>query len=228
MLNVLIVEDDPLTMQGLNTLLSSEGFRCTCFDNAETALQACLQSKPDLCILDRNLPGMSGDQLCLTLRERWPMLPILVLSAKGSEQERIEGLELGADDYVSKPFSVNELLARIQVMTRRIPLYKSCSDDAGFWMHDLYIDTGQLRAVRDNAAVELTPRELSILRLLHASEGNIVSRDMLFNECWGRDYFPNSRALDQSIAVLRGKIEADPKAPVIIKTARGSGYRYET
>ncbi|WP_372831341.1 response regulator transcription factor [Pontibacterium sp.] len=228
MLNVLIVEDDPLTIQGLNTLLTSEGFRCTCFDNAENALQACQQSKPDLCILDRNLPGMSGDQLCLTLRERWPMLPILVLSAKGSEQERIEGLELGADDYVSKPFSVNELLARIQVMTRRIPLYKSCPGDAGFWMHDLYIDTGQLRAVRDNAAVELTPRELSILRLLHASAGNIVSRDMLFNECWGRDYFPNSRALDQSIAVLRGKIEADPKAPVIIKTARGSGYRYET
>lgn len=222
----MIVEDDKYARLGLQQLFSQEGYQTQSFEDAEAALLACQHAKPDICILDRALPQMSGEELCTLLRDKWPSLPILFLSGKGAESEQIEGLELGADDYITKPFSVKELLARVNAMCRRIPLFSKPLTDSGFKMDDLFIDIKQMTATRDNTCIELTAREISILTLLYNMAGKMVSRDQLFNECWGRDYFANSRSLDQYISCLRGKIERDPKKPVIVKTARGVGYWY--
>lgn len=227
MLKLFIIEDDKFARLGLKQLFDQEGYQTQSYQDAESAWHACQQIRPDLCILDRALPNMSGEQLCTLLRTKWPSLPILFLSGKGAESEQIEGFELGADDYITKPFSVNELLARVSAMCRRIPLFSASSSDLGFAMDDLYIDTKQMIATRANKRIELTAREISILTLLYDMKGRMVSRDELFNECWGRDYFANSRSLDQYISCLRAKIERDPKTPLIVKTARGVGYWYK-
>lgn len=228
MLKLMIVEDDKYAKLGLHQLFSQEGYQTQSYQNAEEAWSECQHVKPDICILDRALPQMSGEELCGLLRQKWPSLPILFLSGKGAESEQIEGLELGADDYLTKPFSVKELLARVNVMCRRIPLFSNTSTDSGFEMADLFIDTKQMTATRDNDRIELTTREISILTFLYKMSGKMVSRDELFNECWGRDYFANSRSLDQYISCLRAKIERDPKKPQIVKTARGIGYWYKS
>lgn len=224
MFKLMLVEDDDYARKGLEDLFSSQGFACHSYADAESAWDDFETLTPDICILDRALPAMSGDELCQKMRTLRASLPILILSGKGAESERIEGLELGADDYVTKPYSIQELLARIDAMCRRIPLLSEPTSKAGFTMDNLYIDPSRMVAVRDEVEIELTPRERDILTLLHDKKGQIVSRDDLFNECWGRDYFANSRSLDQYISSLRAKIERDPKAPRIIKTARGVGY----
>jgi DNA-binding response OmpR family regulator len=228
MLKLMIVEDDKYARLGLQQLFSQEGYQTQSYQDAETAWVDCEKNKPDICILDRALPNMSGEELCRLLRQKWPSLPILFLSGKGAESEQIEGLELGADDYLTKPFSVKELLARVNVMCRRIPLFATTSNEDTFEMDDLFIDTKRMTATRDNHSIELTAREISILTLLYKMTGKMVSRDELFNECWGRDYFANSRSLDQYISCLRAKIERDPKKPLIVKTARGIGYWYKS
>lgn len=224
MFKLMLVEDDDYARKGLEDLLSSQGFICHSYADAESAWDDFERLVPDICILDRSLPAMQGDQLCQKMRTLRASLPILILSGKGAESERVEGLALGADDYVTKPYSIQELLARIDAMCRRIPLLSEPTPEEGFTMDDLYIDQSRMVAVREQVEVELTPRELDILKLLYKKKGQVVSRDDLFNECWGRDYFANSRSLDQYISSLRAKIERDPKAPRIIKTARGVGY----
>ncbi|MBL4899108.1 MAG: response regulator transcription factor [Colwellia sp.] len=226
MLKLMIVEDDKYARLGLHQLFEQEGYHTQSYQDAEKAWEYCQQAKPDICILDRALPKMSGEELCILLRKKWPSLPILFLSGKGAESEQIEGLELGADDYITKPFSVKELLARVNAMCRRIPLFSSSLADSHFEMDDLLIDPKQMVATRGNDRIELTSREISILTLLYNMTGKRVSRDELFNECWGRNYFANSRSLDQYISCLRAKIERDPKNPLIVKTARGVGYWY--
>lgn len=224
---LMIVEDDKYARLGLHQLFKQKGYKTQSFQNAESAWQACQENKPDVCILDRALPKMSGEELCKLLREKWPSLPILFLSGKGAESEKIEGLELGADDYITKPYSVEELLVRVRVMCRRIPLFTVPAVESNFEMDDIFIDVKQMTATRADYKVELTVREIKILTLLYNMAGKIVSRDEIFNECWGRDYFSNSRSLDQYISCLRAKIERDPKKPIIVKTARGVGYWYE-
>jgi DNA-binding response OmpR family regulator len=227
-LNLIIVEDDNNARLGLHQLFNQEGYQTQSYQDGESAWQACQQIKPDICILDRSLPNMSGEQLCTLLRDRWPTLPILFLSGKGAESEQIEGLELGADDYITKPFSIKELLARVNAMCRRIPLFSKSSAENCFEMDDLCIDIKQMTATREGYRINLTVREVNILTLLYNNSGKMVSRDELFNECWGRDFFPNSRSLDQYISCLRAKIERDPKNPFIVKTARGVGYWFES
>lgn len=224
MYKVMLVEDDDYARKGLHDLLSSQNFICHSYPDAESAWMDFEKVNPDVCILDRALPAISGDELCLRIRRRSASLPILFLSGKGAESERIEGLGFGADDYITKPYSIQELLARIDVMCRRIPLLNEPKPKAGFTMGELFIDASKMLAVRGQMQVELTTRELEILKLLHKNTGQIVSRDDLFNKCWGRNYFANSRSLDQYISCLRAKIEHNPKSPCIIKTVRGIGY----
>ncbi|MEO1281700.1 MAG: response regulator transcription factor, partial [Pseudomonadota bacterium] len=222
-------EDDDNLRKGLAELLKLEGFECDCAADGKMALAFFRKTRPDLVILDVMMPKLDGLALCKMLRDESPAVPILILSARDTEVDRVIGLEQGADDYLVKPFGPRELVARVKSLLRRAQLTppSSNSEVSVFQLDDLEIDIRALRARRGNLTIDLTLREATLLRLLHDRRGEALSRDDLLDECWGRDHLPNSRALDQYISVLRKKIEHDPTRPRIIKTVYGYGYRYE-
>lgn len=226
---ILLAEDDDTMRNGLAELLTLEGFGCECAADGEVALACFRNSRPDLVILDVMMPKLDGLALCKMLRDECPTVPILILSARDTEVDRVIGLEHGADDYLVKPFGPRELVARIKSLLRRAQLTmpQATSEVFVFQLDDLEIDLRALRARRGNLMIDLTVREAALLRFLHERSGEAISRDDLLDECWGHDYLPNSRALDQYISVLRKKIEHDPARPRIIKTVHGYGYRYE-
>lgn len=223
-MRVQVVEDNPTLRDGLAQLLCLEGFVCETFANGSDALAAFQVLPFDIAVLDVVLPGLDGLQLCRAYRAISARTQILMLSARGDPIDKRLGLEMGADDYVAKPFDPGELTARVAAMARRLdaPL----KTDQGFQMGDIWVDLARHLARRGNMEIELNPREMAILSVLHEYAGQPVSRDTLFDRCWGRDYFANSRSLDQYMSGLRRKIEADPQTPVIIETVRGIGYRF--
>ncbi len=230
-MHILIAEDDNYLRDGLKVLLTDEGYVCTTTEDGEAALKAFQTSKPDFCILDVMMPKMDGFELCRRIRNIDAQIPIILLTAKGEEIDRVVGLELGADDYIPKPFGTRELVARIKAITRRIDQLETRGtknqSPTPFTMGHLEIDPRSLRATTDNHTIELSLRELNVLVMLFNNQGKVVKRLELFEECWGRRYMANSRALDQFISQLRQKIENDPSSPAIIKTVHGVGYRYE-
>lgn len=233
-MKILIAEDDPNLRAGLVDLLTLEGIDCIVAEDGESAWQAFTEAAPDLCLFDVMMPRLDGLDLCRRIRARDSHTPILLLSARGAEIDRVIGLEIGADDYIAKPFSARELVARIKAGLRRAkaaqpgPAESAVSGPpARLRMGDLEIDREALRAFRSGQSIDLAPRELAILQALLARKGKAVSRDDLFDAAWGRDYMPNSRALDQYVSGLRRKIEIDPAHPRIIKTVHGVGYRYD-
>lgn len=231
-MNILIAEDDENLRTGLKELLTEEGYHCTLTENGEEALKAFEANRPDFCILDVMMPEMGGFELCRRIRQIDEQVPIIMLTAKSDEVDRVVGLELGADDYIAKPFGTRELVARVKAITRRAATtgkegITSPLEKHPFTMHDLTINPETLRAERDGKSTELTLRELAVLAMLHRLKGKVVPRHELFEECWGRRYMTNSRALDQFISQLRQKVEKDPTAPTIIRTVHGVGYRYE-
>jgi DNA-binding response OmpR family regulator len=174
------------------------------------------------------MPGQNGYEACKQIRRHDEQVPILFLTAKAEEIDAVLGLELGADDYMTKPFGVKEIIARIRAITRRTAARsakKSGEDE--FMMDDLRIVPAELRAYRGTNDLQLSPRDLKVLRLLHEKRGKVVDRNQLADEVWGIDYFPESRALDQHISQLRKRIEKDPANPRIIRTVHGAGYRFE-
>ncbi|OHC44593.1 MAG: DNA-binding response regulator [Rhodobacteraceae bacterium GWE1_64_9] len=223
-MRVLIAEDNAGLREGLSTLLMAEGYQCQTASDGTEARDLFDAAPFPLVLLDVVMPGLDGLRLCRYIRARAPAAQILILSARGEPFDKATGLERGADDYMAKPFDPAELLARVATMARRAGQGQNA--EAPFRMGDLLVDPARLCARRGSTEIALTLREVAILRLLHAEAGRPVSRDRLFDECWGRDYFPNSRALDQYISALRHRIEADPAAPAIIGTVRGVGYRY--
>lgn len=231
-MHILIAEDDTHLRDGLKVLLTEEGYDCTTAENGEEALIAFERSKPDFCIFDVMMPKMDGFELCRRIRQSDMHTPIILLTAKGEEIDKVVGLELGADDYIPKPFGTRELIARIKAITRRITNNNDKDKDAPqpqapFQMVNLSIDPKSMRAEIDGTTIELTLRELNVLTMLYKNQGKVVKRLELFENCWGRRYMANSRALDQFISQLRQKIEPDPSNPAIIKTVHGVGYRYE-
>ncbi|WP_298421105.1 response regulator transcription factor [Rhodoblastus sp.] len=232
-MKILIAEDDPNLRAGLVDLLTLEGIDCIVAEDGEAAWRAFVEQTPDLCLFDVMMPQLDGLDLCRRIRARDLHTPILLLSARGAEIDRVIGLEIGADDYIAKPFSARELVARIKAGLRRVKVAAPAAENAAakeagrMNMGDLEIDPEALRARRGGQTIDLAPRELAILKLLLAREGKAVSRDDLFDIAWGRDYMPNSRALDQYVSSLRRKIEIDPARPRIIKTVHGVGYRYD-
>lgn len=221
-MTILIAEDDPLTLDALATCIESEGFAALRAPDGRHALDLWRKEKPDLLCLDIMMPGTDGYEVCRRVRASDRAVPILFLSAKNQEIDVVAGLDLGADDFIRKPFTRREVMARIRAALRR----SAPRDDAGhFRFGDLTIRPRALMAERDGEGIDLTPREVSILQLLHDHRGEAVSRDALLDSCWGRDYFPDSRTLDQHIFLLRKKIESDPAAPSLIHTVRGIGYR---
>lgn len=225
-MKLLIADDDPVTLDGIAESLEREGFDAIRATNGREALKAWKLHSPDLVCLDIMMPEMDGFEVCRRIRSADPAVPVLFLSAKNEEIDVVVGLELGADDFIRKPFGKRELIARIRTAIRRSSLETAANEKPVFVMGDLTIYPRELRAVRKDVEIELTPREVSILKHLHKRKGEAISRDELLNECWGIDYFPESRTLDQHISKLRKRIEADPENPTIIETVRRLGYRY--
>lgn len=230
-MNILIAEDDSHLREGLTLLLNQEGYQCAATKNGQEALNTFIDIKPDFCIIDVMMPIMDGFELCRTIRKLDEYVPIILLTAKGEEVDRVVGLELGADDYITKPFGTRELIARIKAISRRVTNSKPAEPDTSqtkpFVMYNLEFDPQTLRASNSKTTIELTMRELNVLKMLYENKGNVIKRQELFEHCWGRQYMANSRALDQFISQLRQKIEQDHSNPMIIKTVHGVGYRYE-
>jgi DNA-binding response OmpR family regulator len=226
---VLIAEDDSLTRRGLADVLGGEGFACLQAADGLQAWEMYQHHHPNFVCLDVMMPGMNGYEVCRRIRTRDPHVPILFLTAKGEEVDKIAGLELGGDDYIVKPFSVKEVLARIRAVARRcLAAHPGGADaDKPFTMADLEIHPRQLRAQRGSTSIDLSLREIKILKLLFERAGQVVERNLLMNYAWGQDYLPNSRTLDQHVSQLRKRIELDPKNPTIIQTVHGVGYRFE-
>lgn len=231
-MKVLIAEDDRYTREGLVEILEAEGYVTVAAPDGEQALALYAAEKPDFVCLDVMMPGADGYQVCRSIRADGNNVPIIFISAKGGEIDKVVGLELGADDFIVKPFGVREVIARIRAVTRRC-LADGGPDDpdaklgGAFTMADLEVVPSELRARRGGTLIDLSLRDVAILRLLHSNAGKVMDRNAIFNECWGVDYLPSSRSLDQQISQLRKRIELDPGEPQIIRTVHGVGYRFE-
>jgi DNA-binding response OmpR family regulator len=174
------------------------------------------------------MPGMSGYDVCREIRKRDERVPVLFISAKSEEIDTVLGLELGADDFIVKPFGVKEVLARVRAALRRSSLPRGLAVTAGaFQMGDLRVVPEELRAYRDGRPIELSTRDVKLLGLLHANRGKVLDRNTIFDEVWGQQYLPSSRTLDQHISQLRKRVERDPRRPAIILTVHSAGYRYD-
>ncbi len=227
-MKILIVEDDDNIRLGLVEALSREGYRLIAAENGRVALRKYEEERPDFVILDIMMPEMDGYSVCREIRKNDEQIPIVFLSAKDAEIDRVVGLELGADDYISKPFGVHEIRARIKAIAKRCLRSKPEGLDASFAFGDLTVSPRELCAWRDAERLELSLREVKILECLYQNRNKVVTRDMLFNAAWGYDHVPNSRTLDQHISKLRKIIEHDPNEPALIRTVHGVGYRYQT
>lgn len=224
---ILVVEDDPHILLGLEEILKSDGFEVVTCNRGDTALEAFTKHSPALVVLDVMLPGLSGYDICKALRAKKVSTPILMLTAKGQEIDKVVGLDLGADDYVTKPFGVRELLARIHALLRRgAPAANgSTTSDAAFKIGDATIDPKTFQLKRGKVVEELTAKELKLLQTFHAHAGEVLSRDRLLNEVWGYNYYGTTRTLDQVIVQLRKKIGDNGGEPKHLVTVHGVGYR---
>ncbi len=227
-MKVLLAEDDQLIRDGLAEILEREGYQVIHAADGEAALALFSSATPDFVCLDIMMPKASGYEVCKAMRAARPTVPIIFISAKSEEIDKVVGLELGADDYIVKPFGVQEVVARIRAVTRRCFSATHESTTATvLHMGDLDIYPHELRARRGDTTIELSLRDISILSLLHDNRGVALSRNVIFDHCWGDLYIASSRTLDQHVSQLRKRIERDPKSPVIIRTVHGVGYRYD-
>jgi DNA-binding response OmpR family regulator len=227
---ILIAEDDANIRAGLIATLESEGYAVTAAADGAQALKLLPQEKFALVILDVMMPKASGYDVCRELRARGLRVPVLFLTAKGEEIDKVVGLKLGADDYVTKPFGVHELLARVEALLRRSRAAgdgKEVELSPVFRLGAAEIDRRKFTAKISGRTSELTARELRLAEVFAAHPGEVLTRDALLNAVWGVDYFGTTRTLDQHVAQLRKKVEAAPETPVAILTVHGVGYRCE-
>ena len=224
MTTVLVIEDDPAILRGLADNLRYEGYQVLQAQDAETGRQLHLTGKPDLIVLDLMLPRTSGLDFCRRLRASADHTPVLIVTARSEEADRVLGLDVGADDYVTKPFSVRELMARVRALLRRTQ--ESARLPTRLTFDDVELDFRSYTARRQGHAVEMTRKEFATLRLLAARAGTVVTRDELLNEVWGYEATPISRTVDNHIASLRAKLEAVPSRPRRIQTVHGVGYKF--
>ncbi|MFQ6116350.1 MAG: response regulator transcription factor [bacterium] len=222
---ILIIEDEEDLLQGLAINLGNEGYQVLKASRGEEGLKLAIEENPHLIILDVMLPGMSGFDVCRELRQKGIEVPIIMLTAKSEEIDRVVGLEIGADDYVTKPFSLRELLARIRVQLRRQPP-QGTEPISCYRFGDIEIDFEKFQATRKGSPLELTPKEYDILRLLIRCRGEVVTRDRLLDEVWGYESYPSTRTVDNHILKLRKKLEDDPANPRYILSIYGRGYKF--
>ena len=225
MKRILIIEDDRAILRGLKDNLEYDKYEVLTATDGEQGYCLIQERKPDLIILDLMLPKMSGYELCRKVREEGLTTPILMLTARGEEVDRVLGLDLGADDYVTKPFSVPELLARIRAILRRVQRSKIGPLPNELRFGKVVIDFKRFEAHRAGKALNMSRKEFGILRLLAARVGEVVTRDELLDEVWGYEQYPTTRTVDNHIALLRSKLEEDPSKPHHLLTVHGVGYK---
>ncbi len=223
MSRILVVEDDATLRTTLALTLEAHGYAADAVPDASGLIDYVRQNGPQLVILDVMLPGLDGLTACRALRTAELDVPVLMLTARSGDLDKIVGLESGADDYVTKPFSTGELLARVRALLRRTPTSRTNRLECG----DLVIDLIARRATRDGQELKLTHKEFSLLAELVRNRGVVLSRDLLLEKLWGYDYLGDSRTVDVHIRWLRQKIEPDPSVPERIVTIRGVGYRFD-
>jgi DNA-binding response OmpR family regulator len=220
---ILIIEDDPTMLTALKGNFEFKGYKVLTAANGEKGLEAALNARPDLIILDIMLPKINGYEICRLVREAKLATPIIMLTAKGEESDIVLGLNLGADDYVTKPFSIKELLARAAAFLRREKRDVPAVHEFG----DFRLDLAARRLTRRNKEVELSPKEFKLLEFFVKKRGRALTRDDILNAVWGYDCVVTSRSIDRFVTTLRNKIEPDPGCPVYIHTVRQIGYRFE-
>jgi DNA-binding response OmpR family regulator len=225
MSRILIVDDEPLITDSLSYSLKREGFDVRAVGDGAQGLQEVEDFQPDLVVLDIMLPGMSGFEFCRRLRTS-RTTPVIMLTARGEEIDRVLGLEVGADDYLAKPFSFRELLARIRSLMRRVQLDRQASQIQAVDLGRLSLDPVSRRVFRGGQELQLSTREFDLLSLLMKNAGRALSRDELLTQVWGSDWIGDPRTLDVHVRWLRIKIEEDPASPQYIQTVRGFGYRF--
>lgn len=225
MKRILIIEDDRAILRGLKDNLEYDKYEVLTATDGEQGYCLIQEKKPDLIILDLMLPKMSGYELCRKVREEGLTTPILMLTARGEEVDRVLGLDLGADDYVTKPFSVPELLARIRAILRRMQRSKIGPLPNELRFGKVVIDFKRFEASRAGKVLNMSRKEFGILRLLAARIGEVVTRDELLDEVWGYEQYPTTRTVDNHIALLRSKLEEDPSKPCHLLTVHGVGYK---
>jgi DNA-binding response OmpR family regulator len=219
---ILVVEDDTAVQKALRRLFESEGYKVEAASDGEAGLGAFQTTTPTAVILDLRLPKISGPDVCRKMKERSPALPIIVLSAATDVADKVLLLELGADDYVTKPFSPRELLARVRAAVRR----SSRPSQAAQGFGEISVDFAKMEVVRAGQPVTMTAQEFKVLKFLMENAERVVSREELLNEVWGYQNYPSTRTVDNHILKLRQKLEKDPAQPIHFRTMHGAGYKF--
>lgn len=225
MARILLVDDETLITDSLAYSLKREDFEVMSVADGEHALEAAEGFQPDLIVLDVMLPGMSGLEVCRKLRER-STIPVIMLTARGEEIDRVMGLEVGADDYLAKPFSFRELLARIRSTLRRVEMDRQKVQMQPVALGQISLDPVSRRAFRSDKELQLSSREYDLLAILMKNAGRALSREELLTQVWGSEWIGDPRTLDVHVRWLRLKVEEDPASPQYIQTVRGHGYRF--
>jgi DNA-binding response OmpR family regulator len=223
---ILIVEDEPSILTGLIDLFTSEGFEVRSARNGTEAINLYEQQKPSLILLDIMLPEKSGYEICKEIRKNDSITPILMLTAKGHEVDKVVGLELGADDYIVKPFGVKELLARVRAVLRRAQAKPQKRDSSLIAFGDVWVNPKTLKGKKGKKEFTVSLREIQLLQLFLKHKGEVIDRFAILNEVWGIKYNGTTRTLDQHIAKLRQKIEDNPSQPKYIITVHSVGYQF--
>lgn len=227
MKTILVIEDDISILRGLKDNLEYEGYSVISETNGGKGLETALEKKTDLILLDIMLPGMNGYEICRKLKKEKNDLPIIMITARGSEMDKVSGLDIGADDYVTKPFSIPELMARIRAVLRRGAVGHGIIPDE-YCFGNIKLDFKKYKAFRDDQEIKLSSKEFAIMGYFIRHEGEAVHRHDLLNEVWGYDAMPTTRTVDNFILDLRKKIEEDPSKPKHIESVRDIGYRFNS
>jgi DNA-binding response OmpR family regulator len=221
---ILIVEDDPIVQRALKRLFVSNGYNVEISPTGTAGLESFRNAPPSAVVLDLRLPGMAGQDVCREIKGKAPALPVIVLSANTDVVDKVLLLELGADDYVTKPFSPRELLARVQAAIRRASRLAAVPELFAF--DDITVDFTRMELTQSNKPVTLTAQEFKVLKFFVQNQDRVVSREELLNEVWGYQSYPSTRTVDNHILKLRQKLEKDPAQPLHFKTVHGAGYKF--
>ena len=221
---ILVVEDEPNMVAGLRDNFEFEGYQVITARDGVEGLQRALEESPDLVVLDVMMPRMSGLEVCKQLRAKRGSIPIIMLTARGQEVDKVVGLELGADDYVTKPFSIRELLARVKAVLRRTSVLPKDQDRRSFG--EVEVDLRKCRVLRSGKSIDISSKEFELLKYFIVHSGETLSRDRLLEDVWGYDNYPTTRTVDTHLVRLRQKLEPDPEQPQYFLTVHGTGYRF--